>query len=46
MYHRFNDITPIDEVVDSLPAEKVRWALIQCENSYYRIFDILSGNIK
>jgi len=45
MYHRFNDIAPIDEVVDSLPDEKVPRALKQCEGSYHKIFRILAGKI-
>jgi len=31
----------INLVVDEMPAKKLPWALQQCQNSYYAIFQIL-----
>lgn len=33
----------IDFVVDDMPAKQLTWALSQCQQSYYRIFELLKA---
>ena len=42
MYSPMDFDKDINYVVDDMPAKQLTWALSQCENSYHRIFQILS----
>lgn len=33
----------INAVVDDMPAKQLTWALTQCENTYYNLFNILKN---
>lgn len=41
MYHPTNLDEDIDVVVDAMSAKQLTWALSQCENTYYHIFEML-----
>jgi hypothetical protein len=41
MYSPYDLGRPTDEVVDNMPANRLSWALSQCQSSYYRIFELL-----
>ena len=41
MYSHLDMDKDINFVVDDMPAKKLSWALFQCQNTYYRIFQIL-----
>lgn len=41
LYSHHNIDRNINEVVDELPADRLKYAYQQCENSYHRIFKIL-----
>lgn len=41
MYSHENIDRPIDEIVDTMPAKQLKWALSQCETSYHRIWKVL-----
>jgi hypothetical protein len=43
MYSHTDLDRDIDQVVDSMPARQLDWALQQCKNSYHQIFKILAG---
>lgn len=38
--------TDINDIVDQLPLEKLDWALQQCKNTYYRIFQIIKDSAR
>jgi len=41
MYSHEDLARDINEVVDTMPAKKLNWALQQAENTYYKLFRIL-----
>lgn len=43
MYSPDNPTADINEVVDSIPTKKLKWALQQVENTYYKIFKIINS---
>jgi len=43
MYNSHTDVNrDINLIVDEMPRNELKWALTQCNNSYHRIFRILS----
>lgn len=43
MYSHEDLSRDINEVVDTMPAKRLDWALSQCKSSYHQIFKILAG---
>jgi hypothetical protein len=33
----------INQVIDDMPARQVPWALAQCKNSYYNLFNVIEN---
>lgn len=43
MYAPYDITQDVNITVDSMPAKQLSWALTQCQNSYYRIFQLLKA---
>jgi len=43
MYSPLDITQDVYITVDSMPAKKLSWALTQCQNSYYEIFQLLKA---
>ena len=41
MYAPYDISQDVNITVDSMPANRLSWALQQCQNSYYRVFKVL-----
>lgn len=44
MYSHEDLARDINEVVDTMPAKKLNWALQQAENTYYGLFNIIKNS--
>jgi hypothetical protein len=42
MYSHKDITRDINLIVDEMPRDELKWALAQCNNSYHKIFRILS----
>lgn len=43
MYSPPDENPNVDDLVDSMAANKLSWALTQCQNSYYRLFKVIQN---
>lgn len=45
MYSPDNLEQDVNITVDNMPAAQLTWALVQCQNTYYQVFNILKKEV-